>query len=86
MPPRFLGSDVEITFQHHAARSWIRADAAQIEQAIPNLAVNARDVMPGGGPLTISARNAFALPEVQIPPGAALSPGAFSFCVSGRTA
>lgn len=63
MLPRLLGSDVQLTFQHQAARSWIRADAAQLEQVIANLAINARDAMPGGGSLTISTRNAFSLPE-----------------------
>ena len=63
MLPRLLGADVQLTFEHQAAHSWIRADAAQLEQVIANLAINARDAMPGGGSLSISTRNAFALPE-----------------------
>jgi PAS domain S-box-containing protein len=63
MLPRLLGSDVQLTFQHQAAHSWMRADAAQLEQMIANLAINARDAMPEGGLLTISTRNAFSLPE-----------------------
>jgi len=63
MLPRLLGSDVLLTFQHQAAHSWIRADAAQLEQVIANLAINARDAMPEGGSLTISTHNAFSLPE-----------------------
>lgn len=69
MLPRLLGSDVQLTFQHLAARSWIRADAAQLEQIIVNLAVNARDAMPYGGSVTISTRNAFSLPEGLSPDG-----------------
>jgi PAS domain S-box-containing protein len=60
--PRLLGSDVELTFRHEAACSWIRADAGQLEQVIANLAINARDAMPGGGKLTISTHNSDTLP------------------------
>jgi len=63
MLPRLLGSDVLLTFQHQAAHSWIRADAAQLEQVIANLAINARDAMPEDGSVTISTRNAFSLPK-----------------------
>lgn len=62
MLPRLLGSDVRLTFQPQAWHSWIQADAAQLEQVIANLAVNARDAMPAGGSLTISTRNTFSLP------------------------
>lgn len=76
MLPRLLGSDVQLTFQHHAARSWILADSAQLEQVIANLAINARDAMPGGGSLTISTHNAFGLPE-------AISSNGDGFAASG---
>jgi PAS domain S-box-containing protein len=62
MLPRLLGSDVELTFRHEAACSWIQADAGQLEQVIANLAINARDAMPGGGKLTISTRSTASLP------------------------
>jgi len=61
--PRLLGSDIELTFQHHAQRSWILSDPTQIEQVVANLAINSRDAMPGGGQLTIVTRNTAQLPE-----------------------
>jgi PAS domain S-box-containing protein len=72
MIPRLLGSDVELTSHHQAARPWILCDPAQIEQIVANLAINARDAMPEGGKLAISTRNASLLPvDHDAPPSAA---------------
>lgn len=61
--PRLLGSDIELTFQHQAIHSWIEVNAAQLEQVVANLAINARDASACGGTLTISTRNASSLPK-----------------------
>ncbi|HET9597910.1 MAG TPA: ATP-binding protein [Anaeromyxobacteraceae bacterium] len=54
---RVLGEDVEIVTVLGASPSTVRCDPGQIEQVILNLAVNARDAMPGGGRLTLETGN-----------------------------
>jgi PAS domain S-box-containing protein len=52
---RSLGPSIIIESQFPLGLSMVRADSNQLESALLNLAVNARDAMPKGGPITISA-------------------------------
>ena len=54
---RLLGENVELKVVNGRDLWPIKADQSQLEQVIVNLAVNARDAMPGGGRLTIATRN-----------------------------
>ncbi len=50
---RLIGEDVQLVTKALPDVGSIRADPGQIEQVIMNMAVNARDAMPGGGALTL---------------------------------
>jgi signal transduction histidine kinase/CheY-like chemotaxis protein len=53
---RLLGTDVEVQIDLAPAVPPIMGDPGQLEQAIINLALNARDAMPSGGRLVLSTR------------------------------
>ena len=55
---RTLGAEVSIQLKLADDLWRVEADANQLENALLNLAVNARDAMGGGGVLTISTANA----------------------------
>jgi PAS domain S-box-containing protein len=71
---RTLGEAVEIETAGDDALWTCRADPGQLENAILNLAINARDAMPGGGKLSISAANVrieddYAVVQMEASPG-----------------
>jgi PAS domain S-box-containing protein len=53
MLDRLIGEQVQIALALAADLRLVTGDAGELEQVIMNLALNARDAMPGGGTLTI---------------------------------
>ena len=54
---RTLGEHVELAISLAGGLHPVLADPGRLEQVLVNLAVNARDAMPGGGTLTIDTSN-----------------------------
>jgi signal transduction histidine kinase len=71
---RLLGADILVDSQLDARLSPVLVDRGQMTQVILNLAVNAREAMPGGGTLTIHTENteldeAYAAAHDGVEPG-----------------
>jgi len=79
---RSLGETVHVEAAGSAGLWMIEADPNQLESALVNLAINARDAMPKGGKITIEAANVYADEDyARLNPE--LSPGQYvAICVS----
>jgi PAS domain S-box-containing protein len=74
MLQRVLGEDIQLKTALADDLWTIRADPSQMDQVVINLAVNARDAMPGGGELLIETSNvvldeAYTSLQVDAKPG-----------------
>jgi PAS domain S-box-containing protein len=68
---RSIGPSIHIENHIPMRLAAVQADENQVEMAVMNLIVNARDAMPAGGTIRITAE------EQQIGPGQSLMPGAY---------
>ena len=66
---RSLGPQIAIETRFPLSLDNVTADPHQLETALLNLAINARDAMPGGGVLTIAARNDVTVGDARLRPG-----------------
>jgi len=73
---RLIPENIEIRMDLEEEIGSVKADPGQLEQIILNLAVNARDAMPGGGALTIATFEAKVLNVADWPYG--ILPGEYA--------
>lgn len=66
-----IGSEITLSVSLDETLAIVRADRAQLEQVILNLAINARDAMPSGGVIEIATRNCVLTADNPdaLPPG-----------------
>ena len=84
MLQRVIGEDVELILHLGAPVGNIKADPGHVEQAIVNLAVNARDAMPLGGTLTIETSDV-VLDENYVRTHMGVKPGEFTMIAVSDT-
>ena len=70
---RSLGPSIRLRANFPSPAPWVRTDPNQLETALLNLTLNARDAMPKGGVITIDAK----VEDVAATASADLSPGCY---------
>lgn len=72
---RTLGEQVRVETKYSDNVGLVRVDPSQLQSAIMNLGLNARDAMPNGGTICVEVGNkqfesdSLRLPEIDVPPG-----------------
>ena len=74
---RLIGENIRLELDLNSETHLVLVDPTQLEQALMNLAINARDAMPQGGVLTMTTENLDLDTEfLKTHPGASLGPHA----------
>ncbi|MBD3393249.1 MAG: PAS domain S-box protein [Chitinivibrionales bacterium] len=68
---------IDIVLELKAPRPFVNGDPTQLQNALLNLALNARDAMPGGGTLRFRTENRIVGKSGRGPNGAGLEPGPY---------
>ena len=74
---RMIGEDIELKLATVEDACWVHVDTAQLQQALMNMVINARDAMPEGGTLTIETAPVELGPE-DVVPDSDLGPGRYA--------
>lgn len=73
---RLLGARIELRVEDAGGAAFVRVDPGQFDQVVINLAVNARDAMPGGG--TLKIRTSAVVIDREVRRGAdVMAPGSY---------
>ncbi|HKV82757.1 MAG TPA: response regulator [Candidatus Sulfotelmatobacter sp.] len=76
MLQRLIGEDVSLVLRLGEPLGSVKADLGQMEQILMNLAVNARDAMPGAGKIVIETANV-ELDETYVGQHSPVRPGSY---------
>jgi PAS domain S-box-containing protein len=72
-----LGESIQLTTQLDPTPGGIQVDRGHLEQALLNLALNAKDAMQGGGELTITTRPLTVTDSISPGAGSEVGPGEY---------